>query len=239
MNGVRRPYVTQSLSFKKATNSRPTGTIKFINEGNSFVKGGSRVDIYDKNNVHVFGGYARKPKVKSYRDFIVTDVELVDNKDILDRRIIAESYVGKMDYEIIQDIYERYLKEEGITLEVVASNSGDIVVETRTETTQSELSTGTLSGVEVSTNGTMTLERVDDNPPIQTIYEDFSTNTNVFGISYEGDGSWSRSSSSYLTGGYSLRSSSIEHREYAGARFNVSVREGAIGKLKIVYRVWP
>jgi hypothetical protein len=233
INDVEARYVKNSLQFNDDTGKRSTGRITFIKENGLAIKSGARVDIYDANGFHIFGGFAKKPKIKSYKGLSVIQVQLVDNTDIANRRIVAETYVDWLDHDIVKDIHARYLAEEGIKLGVIASNSGDVTTETKIETTKTDFTAGVLSGVEVDDGGTMTLENISDNPPISRIVEDFEDGTYNFNF----NGSWSRSSSQKYAGSYSFKSDSIDHSEESITTFNVTVREGAVGKLSLFYWV--
>lgn len=229
INGVRANYIQNSLELGDDTSKRSTGRITFIRDNGIAVKSGARVDIYDAENTHIFGGFAKRPKIKSYRGLSVIQVQLVDNTDILNRRRVAETYIDELDHDIIKDIHARYLAEEGIKLGVIASNSGD----TSTETiTHADLTSGVLSGVEVDEGGTLTLENISDNPPISRIVEDFEDTTYNFKFS----GSWERTGTAYQ-GSYGFRSDSIDHRESSDSKFDIEVREGAVGKLSFYYWV--
>lgn len=232
INGVEARYVRDSLSFNDDTGRRSSGKITFIKENGLAIKSGARVDIYDADNFHIFGGFAQKPKMKSYKRLSVIQVQLVDNTDIAQRRRVAETYIDYMDHDIVKDIHSRYLAEEGIKLGVIASNSGTVTTETITETTYTDLTSGILSGVEVDDGGTMTLENISDNPPISRIVEDFEDETYNFSF----NGSWSRTGRAY-EGAYGFRSDSIDHRESSETSFSITVREGAIGKLSFFYWV--
>ncbi|MDM5333438.1 hypothetical protein QUF56_09385 [Ureibacillus composti] len=232
INGVEARYVHNSLQFSDDTSKRSTGHITFIRDNGIAVRSGARVDIYDMENNHIFGGFAKKPKIKTYRGLSVIQVQLVDNTDILNRRRVAETYIDELDHDIIKDIHARYLAEEGIKLGVIASNSGDTSTEMIIETTESDFTKGVLSGVEVDEGGTLTLENISDNPPISRIVEDFEDTNYNFNFS----GSWSRTGTAYQ-GAYGFRSESIDHRESSELKFDIEVREGAIGKLSFYYWV--
>lgn len=233
INGVEARYVRNSLQFSDDTGKRSTGRIMFIRENGLAVKNGARVDIYDADNFHVFGGFAKKPKIKSYKNLSVIQVQLVDNTDIAERRRVAETYVDWLDHDIIKDIHERYLKEEGIKLGVIASNSGDVTTEIKIETTKADFTSGVLSGVDIDDGGTMTLEDISDSPPISRVTEDFEDTTYNFNF----NGTWERSSFRAYQGTYGFRSDSIDHRESSMSDFDITVREGAIGKLSFFYWV--
>ncbi|MFC3883749.1 hypothetical protein ACFOU2_09650 [Bacillus songklensis] len=233
INGVEARYVLNSLSLNDDTGKRSTGSIKFIRENGLAIKSGAKVDIYDVEGSHIFGGFAKKPKIKSYRGLSVIQVQLVDNTDIANRRIVAETYVDWVDHDIVKDIHERYLKEDGIKLGVIASNSGDATTETKIETTKADFMSGVLSGVEIDDGGTMTLENISDNPPISRVVEDFEDITYNFNF----NGTWERSSFRAYQGTYGFRSDSIDHRESSMSDFDITVREGAIGKLSFFYWV--
>lgn len=233
INGVEARYVQNSLSFSDDTGKRSTGSIKFIKENGLAIKSGAKVDIFDGAGSHIFGGFAKKPKIKSYRGLSVIQVSLVDNTDIAARRIVAETYVEELDHNIVKDIHTRYLAEEGIKLGVISSGTGESSTETISETTQADFTSGVLSSVEVDAGGTLTLENISDNPPISRIVEDFEDD--VFNFNF--NGSWYRSSFRSYDGISGFRSDSIKHRETSMSNFDISVREGAIGKLSFFYWV--
>ncbi|MFJ8268535.1 hypothetical protein [Peribacillus asahii] len=215
------------------TGKRSTGSITFIKKDGFAVKSGHRVDIYDAKDNLIFGGFAKRPRIRSYRGLTEIQVELVDNTDILNRRRVAETYIDELDHDIVKDIHTRYLAEEGIKLGVIASNSGTVTTEEKIETTYAELTNGVLSGVEVDEGGTLTLENISDNPPISRIVEDFEDD--VFNFNF--NGSWYRSSFRAYNGTSGFRSDSIDHSETSMSDFDITVREGAIGKLSFFYWV--
>lgn len=235
VSGVEAEEKANSLQLNDDIGKRSTGSITFFKEPGFNIKSGERVDIYDDDGTQIFGGFAKRPRTRSAFgiDTLEIQVQLVDNTDILQRRRVAETYVDYSDYQIIQDIYDRYLKEEGIKLGVVASNSGDVNTETKIETTRADFTSGILSSLEVDEGGTMTLENISDNPPVSRVVEDFEDTTYNFNF----NGSWERSSFRAYQGTYGFRSDSIDHRESSMSDFNITVREGAIGKLSFFYWV--
>lgn len=222
-----------SLSLGDDVGKRANGSITFVKKDGFKIRSGEQVEIYDEDGEKVFGGFAVRPRLKSSYGFGSPDIEvdLVDYTDITQRRRVAETYIDELDHDIVKDLNTRYLAEDGVKLGVVASNSGTVTTETQVETTYADLTSGVLSGVEVDDGGTMTLENISDNPPISQTVEDFEDTAYNFNFS----GSWYRSSFRSYEGSYGFRSDSIDDREETSSSFNVTVREGAIGKLSLFY----
>ena len=236
VNGVEtNHYDPNSIRISNGVGRRSTGSITFLRKDGFTIRSGERVDIYDDDGDHIFGGFAKRPRLRFINTKGVAEiqVQLVDNTDILQRRIVAETYVDALDFEIIRDIHARYLAEEGIKLGVIVSNSSDVTTETNIETTKTDFTSGVLAGVEVDEGGTMTLENISDNPPLSRIVEDFADKT----YNFDFDGTWYRSSFKAYEGIYGFRSANIDDREESITTFHVTVRDGAIGKLSFFYWV--
>jgi hypothetical protein len=106
-----RPY---STNIQNSVNERSTGSVEFLNRG---PMPGSSVTIYDDSNNLIFGGYVARPsdEKQSRTSIIYSNVDLVDNSSIADRRIVAESYENQTVGYIARDILTKYLSSEGVT----------------------------------------------------------------------------------------------------------------------------
>lgn len=110
---------------------------------------GQSVEIWDDAGAKVFGGTIDRPGEQNPlgTNALFHAISCTDWHQLADRRIVAETYQNMAAGQIVQDLVRRYLEPEGVV-------GRDV---TRTETTQSDFSTGTLSGVQASTAGDLEL----------------------------------------------------------------------------------
>lgn len=110
-------YAQKTLSIEDAINERSTANFKMIDEsGQLDLKDGQPIEIYDNDNTLIFGGFLFFPKrfVPIATTAVIYDIEAVDNHAISDRFIVAETYTNESTGDIVKDLQEKYLADDGI-----------------------------------------------------------------------------------------------------------------------------
>ena len=122
-----------SFSLDDDVGKRSSGDITFRRRNGFNIKSGHRVDIFNAEGQHIFGGFAKRPVIRPRgAGDPEIKVKLVDNTDIAERRIVAETYFEEIDHSIVKDVYDRYLKEEGVKLGVISGSNSVITTEIKT-----------------------------------------------------------------------------------------------------------
>lgn len=163
LNGtvINRYVLRDSLQIDEAVGERSTCSFTVITKGEIAVETGNTIEIYQDGEL-IFAGTVDTPEITKLSDgrFEIY-VQCVDWHQICDRRIVSETYENRLAGDIVSDIVEKYLKEDGIHGVHVA----------RTETTQADFATGTLSGVQATAAGDLELQgstgNVAPNPSFQ------------------------------------------------------------------------
>lgn len=246
LNNKQATFKHNSLSLSGETSMRTSGSITFLKTGDTDPKSGDRVDIFDGSGAKIFGGFVKKPKLTNNNGLVEIKTKLVDNTDIMNRRVVAETYTARADHDIIEDIHKRYLKDEGVKLGVISSDAHGSSRESKQVSTESEFRKGTLSSVEVSSEGVMTLENVSSKPPLTSTHENFEDRSLNFDLGLRGG--WERTTLHPYSGSYCYKndhiSSSWDDEDERGntdpnfkeESFTVTVGDGLKGKLS--FRYW-
>lgn len=112
-------YFPKTLSIEDAINERSTASFKMTDEtGQLDLKDGQPIDIYDNDNVHIFGGFLFFPKrfVPVATNAVFYDVEATDQHLIADRFIVAETFTNETTGDIAKTLRTNYLAADGITI---------------------------------------------------------------------------------------------------------------------------
>jgi len=119
INGVdRTEYIkAQSLRIIDALNERSTASLTIIDKDGLYRPAvGEPVEIWD-GTTQLFGGSIddiQEEKILG-SSAIICNIPLVDHHQLADRRLVAETYENELAGNIVKNIINNYLAEEGIT----------------------------------------------------------------------------------------------------------------------------
>jgi hypothetical protein len=80
---------------------------------------GQPVSIYDDSDVLVFAGFidsAEREEIEPFSVKLYHHIKCADNHYLADKRIVAESYEAKTCGYIVDDLFDNYLADEGVTI---------------------------------------------------------------------------------------------------------------------------
>ncbi|MDE5415479.1 hypothetical protein [Alkalihalobacterium chitinilyticum] len=129
INGTSYEVIDDSIDINLTVEERSTASFTIRDKSSSLVfQKGEPVEIKDGNEL-LFGGVIEK-----FFKFPITvkggfyfTVSCVDYHYFADKRIVADAFMDKMSGDVVRDVYDKYLKPEGIELAEVAA--GDYVDE--------------------------------------------------------------------------------------------------------------
>ena len=119
VNGSVVRILKGSLSVDRRIEERSTAefTIIDLEASLSFLQG-HLVDIYDPDNAKIFGGVIADPEAirAAPSGELLHPIRCIDNHYFADKRLVAESYESKTCGFIVDDIFDKYLVDEGVTI---------------------------------------------------------------------------------------------------------------------------
>jgi hypothetical protein len=120
INSVNRTNLLQfdSLVIDDSIGERSTCTFRLTDTSGSLsFNEGEPVFIFS-DSVLIFGGSIFYPKKFNpfKTDILLFDIECVDFNEIADRFIVAEAYVNETSGDVVTDLYNTYLSNEGVTI---------------------------------------------------------------------------------------------------------------------------
>ncbi len=119
-----------SLSISNRIEERSVAgfTVVDVAESLSFPRG-TPVWIYDTGSTLIFGGYVNSSKIvrMSPSKGRYHQIKCMDYHYAVDKRLVAESYLSQTCGFIVQDIFDNYLDEEGVTVGTI--EAGPTLVE--------------------------------------------------------------------------------------------------------------
>jgi len=110
-------FRVNSLEISDEINARSTCRFQLVDTtGLYHPNNGAAVEIYDNDANLIFGGFVNEPNenVLWGTDALVVNVDCVDNQAIADWRLVAESYDNMTTGDIVKDIIDTTLSEEGV-----------------------------------------------------------------------------------------------------------------------------
>ena len=108
-----------SLNIESRIEERSTADFTIVDlPGTAVYYQGQPVQIYDPDSVLVFGGVIDTPETGRYAPSgeLLHPIRCADYHYFADKRLVAESYEDKTCGFIVDDIYDKYLAAEGITI---------------------------------------------------------------------------------------------------------------------------
>ena len=120
ISGVKVVILRGSVRVDKRIEERDVASFVVVDATSSFsAVRGMPVELYDSTPTLIFSGFIATPeKARIAPGFgLLHDITCMDNHYLADKRLVTESYVSGLTPEfIINDIYEKYLIPEGVTL---------------------------------------------------------------------------------------------------------------------------
>lgn len=130
INDVEKSILFDTLNIKTSVANRSEATFDMIINNKNEIKLGNHVDIStyiynDSIYVYMFAGRIKNINIKpvTIGGQLIANVECVDYNHVLDRILVAEEYVNKSLYYIVNDIYQKYLINEWVAIASYPSNS--------------------------------------------------------------------------------------------------------------------
>lgn len=107
-----------TLSIEKAIEERDTCTFQVLDSGSQYdFRKGNPVEIYDQNDEIVFSGIVETSVKRRIRPgFMGHTVSCIDWHYAADKRLAAKVYVEEKAGDVVRDLWESYLEEEGIAI---------------------------------------------------------------------------------------------------------------------------
>ena len=125
INGITQSPLIGTISFQSNINARSTLSFSILTD--SLISVGQEVEYYDGVKL-VFGG-----QIESYSKSYLQgngagvrtryDVQCVDYNAILDRLLVAKTYVNETFEDLVTDLWSIYLDSEGVALGSIAMGS--------------------------------------------------------------------------------------------------------------------
>lgn len=128
---VKAYLIPGTLSWQDSVNARSTlsFTLKAPQGTLTLAAGLPVLLVNDTAEENIFGGTidsVAEARITGLKGWVSYQVTCADNHQILDRLVVAESYVDKSISFIINDIVDTYLDDDGVTVGLI--EGGDIVV---------------------------------------------------------------------------------------------------------------
>src|SRR5512136_2779842 len=110
ISDISKSIQYDSLSISESVSNRATANFDILVNSKDEIKAGNPVDIFD-GDIYLFTGRVKNIKIRPIviGGQLIASVNCVDYNSVLDRILVAEEYVNKSMYEIIEDIYNKYL----------------------------------------------------------------------------------------------------------------------------------
>ena len=112
-------YRPMTLEIDDEISARSTAKFNLVDtSGVLEVDDGVPIEIYDYNGTLIFGGFINYPQRINPigTNAIFYNIDSIDFNSIADRYLVAESYVSQTCGYIVNDIYTKYLINDGITI---------------------------------------------------------------------------------------------------------------------------
>lgn len=120
--------IAGTLSVQTTIGRRGQGAFNVRGSTATHFEQDQQVAMYDASGTLVFSGFISQPKEQKpgFQPSLITQVQVVDNHRIADKRIIARAYTNRTRASIVQDIAARYLASEGVTVGAIYDEAGNV-----------------------------------------------------------------------------------------------------------------
>ena len=113
--------VTSRYSIREQVGQPASSSLEVKLEDKPFPKTHSKVEIKE-DGVNIFVGFVHEVETPVYSSTFETDIipiQVISQETIFTRRLVNDVWKEKLTHEIVQDLYDNYLAEEGYTLGII------------------------------------------------------------------------------------------------------------------------